>query len=333
MDSKTVGALLKRMKGRRVLVIGDAMLDEYIAGTVDRISPEAPVPVVRVVRRECRPGGAANVALNIQALGGQAALGCVLGSDAAANELSALLAARGIELGGVMKSDSVGTTIKTRIVAERQQVVRFDRESDPAGLTGCMPRFCETVATLIEEVDGVIVEDYGKGLVSQAVLDVVLPKARAFNKPVGFDPKHNHDLKISGITVATPNYREACLAARMPETPLSDSDAAQEHLRAVGERLMALWQSNHLMITLGHHGMFLMGEGDEPVLIPTKAREVFDVSGAGDTVVAAVVLALVAGGDYREAALLANCAAGVVVGKLGTAVCEPDELMAFVDAL
>ncbi len=332
MDSQTVKALLKRMKGKRVLALGDAMLDEYIVGAVDRISPEAPVPVVRVTRRECRPGGAANVALNIQALGGQAVLGCVLGRDAAGSELTDLMAARGIDTVGIMVSDRVATTIKTRVVAERQQVVRIDRESDPSEQADDLAAFCDTLPALIEAADGVVIEDYGKGLVTQKLLDAALPKARALNKTVGFDPKDNHELRLDGITVATPNYREACLAARLPELPLTGA-TAQDHLQAVGERLMRQWKTNHLMITLGPHGMYLTGEGDEPTLIPTKAREVFDVSGAGDTVMAAVALALTAGADYREAALLANCAAGVVVGKLGTAVCEPEELIAFVDAL
>jgi D-glycero-beta-D-manno-heptose-7-phosphate kinase len=333
MDLQGARRLLDRMRNRRILVVGDVMMDEYLTGTVERISPEAPVPVVRVRGRQYRPGGAANVALNVQALGGQARLAAIVGRDATAQKLAELLAARGVDASALTASDKVDTTIKTRVVAERQQVARIDCESDAVALQEALPPFCEKVAGCLDAAEGLIIEDYGKGLITQSLLDAVLPSARARGITVGFDPKDGCELRVSGITVATPNYREACLLARVPEAPLHDPVAGEKRLRAIGERLMAEWGLDHLMITLGPHGMYLMGRDEEPALIPTKAREVFDVSGAGDTVVATVVLALVSGATYREAALLANCAAGVVVGKLGTAVCEPEELLAFIGAL
>ena len=331
MDADCVRKLLDHAAGKRLLVLGDVMVDEYVTGVVERISPEAPVPVVRVHRRECRPGGAANVALNVQALGGQAALVGAIGDDAAGAELSSLLVARGVDVSGLIRADGLNTTIKTRVVAERQQVVRVDSESDPAKVQNCLPSLCAAVSDLLDHVDGLVVEDYGKGLVCQAVLDAALEKARRLNRMIGFDPKDNHALRIEGITVATPNYREACQAAGLPEQTCLDGAAGTEHLNRVGRALMQRWQASHLVITLGPHGMYLMGEGDEPALVPTHAREVFDVSGAGDTVVAAVSLALVAGASYWQAARMANHAAGVVVGKLGTAVCTPAELLASVD--
>jgi D-beta-D-heptose 7-phosphate kinase/D-beta-D-heptose 1-phosphate adenosyltransferase len=311
-----------------VLVVGDVMLDEYVMGTVNRISPEAPVPVVRVRGRECRPGGAANVAFNIQALGGQAVVAGVVGKDAAGADLVRLLKARGIRTDGILATDRIATTVKTRILAERQQVVRIDNESDMDSVAGVADRLAARAKALVSQVAGVIIEDYGKGVICQPVLDAVLPEAIRRGKSAGFDPKDNHDLMIQGITMATPNYKEACWAAGAKERPLADGDLSGDSwLRELGDTLLAKWQAQFMVITLGAHGMYVLERDGTASHIPTRAREVFDVSGAGDTVIAAAVLGLASGASHYEALSLANFAAGVVVGKLGTATCSPAELL------
>jgi len=311
-----------------ILVVGDLMLDRYVFGSVTRISPEAPVPVVHVSREESRPGGASNVALNIGALGGGSAVAGGIGADAAGRELAATLRGAGIRMDGAVEDASVYTTVKTRVVADRQQVVRVDREASPAQFACCVDAICERMPALAAGADGVIIEDYGKGIICQRVVDAVLSAARSAGRPVGLDPKDTHHLSLPWLTLATPNYREACLAAGLPETPLPGDPAQSATLREAGRILSERWGTEYLMITLGPHGMYLLPRGGEARVLPTVAREVFDVSGAGDTVIATAMTALAAGAAFGEAAELANHAAGIVVGKLGTAVCSPAELLA-----
>lgn len=312
---------------QRILVIGDLMLDRYIYGTVRRISPEAPVPVVNVTHEKSMPGGASNVAWNVQALGGRGEIAGVVGRDTEARTLKTLLEQSGVDGHGVWTHDAARTTVKTRIIADRQQVVRVDWE-DALPLDGePLNEFCRLVEKQIGRVHGVIIEDYGKGVISQPVVDAVLAAARARGIPVGYDPKDDHALDVRGVTVATPNRKEAYRAVGREEPyeerpPLEDSDLAE-----VAKRLQAKWGVELLVITLGPHGMYLLEEGGAPVHVPTRAREVFDVSGAGDTVISVCTLALAAGATHREAAELANYAAGVVVAKLGTAPCSADELL------
>lgn len=317
--------------GQRILVVGDLMLDRYICGTVNRISPEAPVPVVRVTREHCSPGGAANVAANIQSLGGEAIVAGIVGKDPEAEKLMEIITDKGIRDYGVLAYDGVRTTVKTRILAERQQVVRVDWEDPPEFNADTMRKFCSSVVDAADGVAGVVVEDYGKGVVCQESVDTVLRVAAEQGIPVGLDPKDNHDLKISGIALATPNFKEACGFAGLPDSPLCDEPESDKRLSRAGDILSKKWNPDLLIITLGPHGMYLLCKGEEPRLIPTRAREVFDVSGAGDTVIAAAFLSLVSGANYYEAASLANCAAGVVVGKVGTATCSPEELFSFVE--
>lgn len=312
----------------RILVIGDLMLDRYVFGAVTRISPEAPVPVVHVLREESRPGGASNVALNIAALGAGSTVAGGIGVDAAGCELAKTLREAGICTDGMLENAATQTTVKTRVVADRQQVVRVDRESPPSQFSGCVDAICERLPALIAVSDGVIIEDYGKGIICQRVVDTALAAARAAGCPVGLDPKDTHHLSLPWLTLATPNYREACLAAGLPETPLDDDVAHSATLCEAGRLLSARWGTEFLMITLGPHGMYLQPRDGEALVLPTVAREVFDVSGAGDTVIAVAMTARAAGASFIEAAVLANQAAGVVVGKLGTAVCSPAELLA-----
>lgn len=319
--------LIRKFADQRILVIGDLMLDRYIYGAVRRISPEAPVPVVNVTHEKSMPGGASNVAWNVQTLGGRGDVAGIVGKDAEARSLLSLLKQGGVGVDAVWAHDEVRTTVKTRIIAERQQVVRVDWE-DSLDLVGePLAGFCARVREQIAQVDGVIIEDYGKGVVRQAVVDAAIAAARERGIPVGYDPKDDHALDVHGVTVATPNRKEAYAAVGMMEPlkerpPLEDPDLVE-----VSKRLLDKWGVDLLVITLGSQGMFLLEEGRKPVHVPTRAREVFDVSGAGDTVIAVCTLALAAGASHRETVELANYAAGVVVAKLGTAPCSSDDLL------
>ena len=324
---KRAAQFLKKFARRRVLVVGDLMLDRYVYGSVTRISPEAPVPVVKVVRETSMPGGASNVAGNIRALGGQAAVAGMIGKDAAGVELRWLLTHAGVDVECAMMFAGAGTIVKERIIAERQQVVRVDFERSATWSPRQSEKFLALLALELDRADGVIIEDYGKGAVTQAVVDLVLAKAAKRGLPVGLDPKDGHELAFQGITVATPNRKEAFAIAGVVDPGAKVDPLADKALRKTGEILMAKWAAENLAITLGAQGMYLLSRGQAPRHVPTRAREVFDVSGAGDTVIAACVTALAAGAKFIEAAELANVAAGVVVGKLGTASCTPEELL------
>lgn len=315
------------MAGKRILVVGDLMLDRYILGNVSRISPEAPVPVVHVDDERAVPGGASNVALNIASLGATGSVAGMAGMDAAGDELLTALNQRGILTTAVLRESRHRTTVKTRIIAERQQVVRVDWEDAYDYSGDSFDRFRDLLATEIAASDGVILEDYGKGVLQPAVAQAVVALAGGRGIPVGLDPKDNHELGVKGITLATPNRKEAFLAAGLPEARPVDPPLSDVRLLKVGDRLMDQLQPAMLLITLGAQGMLMMAANEVPVHVPTRAREVFDVSGAGDTVIATCLLALAAGATHVEAAELANYAAGIVVGKLGTATCTPDELL------
>jgi rfaE bifunctional protein kinase chain/domain len=315
---------------QRILVVGDLMLDRYIYGGVERISPEAPVPVVRVMRTKDMAGGAANVAVNIQSLGGQAVLGGVIGKDSASAALRRVLAERRIRDDGVVALPGTLTTVKMRIVAERQQVVRVDWDGDATVPPSALASLCRKLQKLVDSATGVIIEDYGKGFIRQVVVDSVLAAAQRKRIPVGLDPKDNMDLKLAGIALATPNCREAFACAGLPlKASIAGDPLKDASLRRAEAILLRKWKPAQLIITLGPQGMYLAAPGKAPQVIPTRAREVFDVSGAGDTVIATCLLALAAGADGLEAVVLGNCAAGVVVGKLGTASCSAAELLAF----
>jgi rfaE bifunctional protein kinase chain/domain len=320
--------LLSRFHDLEISVVGDLMLDRYIHGQVDRISPEAPVPVVKVLREHSVPGGACNVALNIQALGGNARVCGVIGTCTLGQELLDHLRKAGVNVRAVLPDPRMTTIVKTRILAERQQMLRVDRENTDMEVVVDSDAFSQALASALDSVQGVILEDYGKGVLRQSVVSRVLAAAKSAGIPSGYDPKDNHELDVRGVTFATPNRKEAFHVAgvrdRSPDhPPLEDSN-----LLAAARRLRELWEPEHLMITLGPQGMLLLSGESPPVHANTRAREVFDVSGAGDTVIATATLALAAGASFREAAELANAAAGIVVAKLGTATTTPDELLA-----
>jgi len=324
-------ALLSEFSHQKILVVGDLMLDRYIYGNVERISPEAPVPVVHVGDEKSVPGGAANVAGNISSLGAKATVNGVLGRDQAAEDLKTILGGADVSMSGSLEVDELRTIVKMRIIAERQQVVRVDWEG-PRELTDSqMGAFCDNVTQSIAGSTGVILEDYGKGVMQPQVVDTVLAAAKKADVVVGFDPKDNHQLVVNGVSVATPNRKEAFMIAGVKEAPAHPDPLQDERLLEVARILQQKWAPKMLLITLGSHGMLLAGDDGSMAHVPTRAREVFDVSGAGDTVISVCVLALASGATPMEAAELANYAAGVVVGKLGTASCTRDELIQYME--
>jgi rfaE bifunctional protein kinase chain/domain len=309
------------MRGRRVLVVGDVMLDEFVWGRVSRISPEAPVPVVEVTGQSFHLGGAGNVAANVRSLGASAVLAGVVGRDAAGERVREALAAAGIESHLVELGRDRPTTVKTRIVAHGQQVVRADREEAADVPAGVEATLVERLRREISSCGAVVVSDYQKGVVTSSLLRRVLPLARRHGIPVLVDPKVRHFRLYRGATVVTPNQLETELA-----TGLRLRGPAE--LLAAGRRVLSLLGCRAVLVTRGEHGMSLFERGRPPLHVPAAAREVFDVTGAGDTVIATMALALAAGASVPEAAVLANCAAGVVVGKVGTAQATPDEVLA-----
>lgn len=305
------------MKGRRVAVVGDAMLDVYLRGDVERISPEAPVPVVRVRERRYALGGAANVAQNVAAAGAVATLVAVVGKDEGAQRLRAMLKALGSN-GDSLIQVARPTTTKTRIVARAQQVVRFDEEDDGDLDPGDVGRVLERIEDVLTTSDALVLEDYNKGVLVKGVIERAMALAKALGRPIVVDPKFRNFFTYRGATVFKPNRREleSALGAAVN---LDDAGT----LPATLERLGAL----HLLLTLGERGMALVSRDGDVRRIPTTAREVYDVVGAGDTVTAYLATALASGASAMEAAVVANFAAGVEVGKLGAATVTPEEIL------
>ncbi len=328
MTSARLETLLARFPHQTILVVGDVMLDHFLWGKVSRISPEAPVPVVEVQRESYFPGGAANVARNLRALGPQVAVLGAVGDDPAGEQLRDILDQQGVETHGLITDPNRPTTLKTRIVAHHQQVVRFDRERTEPLSPALHGRLLEHFEAHLNRASAVIFEDYGKGVLTQRLLDQMHARAKRRDKITAADPNARHLLKFRGLTAITPNRSEAFAAAGMINTEPLDDVLRDEPLMRAGQKLLAKWRPENLLVTLGEHGMCLFRPGKKPHHIPTVAQEVFDVSGAGDTAIATLVLALAAGANAVEAAEISNHAAGVVVGKIGTATCSPEELRA-----
>jgi rfaE bifunctional protein kinase chain/domain len=314
-------ALLQAMRGKRVLVVGDVMLDEFIWGKVARISPEAPVPVVEVTDQSFHLGGAGNVARNIRALGGEAVLAGVVGSDAAGERVRDAVLAAGIESLLAVSDTGRPTTVKSRIVAHNQQVVRADRESASEVPDAVERALVDAARGALPRCQALVVSDYQKGVVTAGLLRRLLPLARRRRTPVLVDPKVRHLALYRRVALVTPNQREAEQAAGI-------AIRSPAQLVAAGRDLLKRLDCRAVLITRGEQGMSLFERGRRPVHIPTAAREVFDVTGAGDSVIATLALALCGGARLPEAAALANYAAGVVVGKLGTASATPGEILA-----
>ena len=311
----------------RVLVLGDVMLDHFIWGSVARISPEAPVPVLDFERESFMPGGAANVARNLTALQVPTELFGAIGNDDAAGRLKKLLAGQKIGCAGLVTNPSRHTSVKTRIVAHKQQVVRIDRETRDgldARLTG---KLIAAVKSKLPKTDAVIIGDYGKGVVTQPLLNEIKSLCRARGVWLSLDPKPVHELNLSGLSLITPNRKETFELANLPDETRHANPLADKNLMLAAQRLLIELHPAMLLITLGELGMLLCQRGKKPFHIPTVAQEVFDVSGAGDTVIATFTLAVAAGASPLEAAILSNHAAGIVVGKIGTATTSPEELL------
>ena len=312
-----------RFSASGVLVVGDLMLDEYVTGSVDRISPEAPVPVVSVKAIEHRLGGAANVTNNIRALGAKAFLAGVVGDDGHGRMLRERLDAAGIDDTGVVIDDSRPTSVKTRVIAQKQQIVRYDRESAAPLPKKVAAALLERVAKLLPKVQAVVLSDYAKGVLAEETVEKLINGARRAGKPVLVDPKTKNFPFYRGASLITPNFKEAREAASLV---VGIHVETQQDLERAAEKLLAKMGIDSLVVTKGEEGMYLFTPKKAPLHIPTAAREVYDVSGAGDTVVATLAVALAAGAELPEAAMIANHAAGIVVAKFGTATASADEL-------
>ena len=315
--------LLGKIEGLRVVVIGDLMLDHYIRGDATRLSPEAPVPVVKVIRDVYTAGGAANVAANLRALGVTTEVVGMVGDDEAGRQLEGLLRQRGVTFDKTLCSGRAATVVKTRVMCRNQQLCRLDREEKP----GAYALSAEAVAGLKERigrVDAVILSDYAKGVITSDLIRRIQEMVRP-EQLLAIDPKPRTELVFSGVTLMTPNKAEAIQLAGLHGIE-AQGVFPQETIAA---RIHERYAPRHLVVTLGGEGMLLCAGGKPGLHIPTAAREVFDVSGAGDTVIATLTAALAAGVDIDRAARFANLAAGVVVGKLGTAVAEPAEILAY----
>jgi len=306
--------------GKRIVVLGDLMLDEFIWGRVRRISPEAPVPVVEVDRQSMALGGAGNVVSNLVSLGASPVPIAVIGDDIGADRLRAAFDELGVEIEGVIVDRARPTTVKTRIIAHNQQVVRADRENRAPITSNIEDAIVEGFVREIESADAVVVSDYGKGLLTPSVLARTLEAALKRDLIVCVDPKMRSFVHYQPVTVITPNHQEAAEASGI----VIDDELG---LVEAGRQLLRSLDCRAVLITRGEEGMSLFTD-DAVTHIPTVAREVFDVTGAGDTVIATLALALASGAFFEEAAILANHAAGVVVAKLGTASVTRDELLA-----
>jgi len=324
LDRTQAESLLKRMDGRKVAVLGDVMLDEYLFGEVSRISPEAPVPIVRVVREQAVLGGAANVAANLKALGAEPLLIGTLQKDVAGDRLLGLLGRLGISISGLVLDPSRPTIIKTRVIGQQQQMLRIDREESGPPEAAVLMGLKNRLERALGEASALIVSDYAKGAVNEPIMATVRELCAAKGLPWIVDPKPAHKALYRGATLMTPNTREAAELAQRPAK--SDAEVAEAGRAILGELGL-----QGLLVTRSERGMALFAPDADhasPWMVPTEAREVFDVSGAGDTVIAAFSAAIAAGADWREAAMLANAAAGVVVAKVGTATVTPAELLA-----
>ncbi len=316
--------LLQKISRVRVLVIGDVMLDHYIWGDATRISPEAPVPVVDIARDSYTAGGAANVALNIASLGAQCTVAGFIAADDAGIKLSKILSAKRIST--IATPGTAATIVKTRVLVQHQQLCRLDREAAPSAYRIAPDKIEPLLNKAIQACDAVVFSDYAKGILTDELIETVSKLARAAGKFIALDPKPKRKLHFRDLDLITPNRREALQLADIepePHTPF----AAEE----VCAKLHKLYGTRNLVITLSEDGMLLSTDGAIGKTIPTAAREVFDVSGAGDTALASLVLALAAGSDLETAAHFANAASGVVVGKIGTATVTPDELLAYIE--
>lgn len=311
--------MIERFAEQKILVLGDLMLDEYLWGDAKRISPEAPVPVVDIQRESVAPGGACNVAVNAASLGGKIYLGGVVGKDAAAQQLKDELLRLNIDLSGIIEDDQRPTITKTRLVARNQQIVRYDREARSSLNKGLQQSLLDWAQAALPEVSLCVFSDYAKGISSPEFMQDFIELANQFHRPVIIDPKGNSLRKYKGALLLTPNLQEA-------EHVTGMEIHTDEDIVATFRIMQAQIPGTNILIKLGAHGMTLFHHAGGNYHVDAEARQVFDVTGAGDTVIAALAMALAAGADLEEATRLANSAAGIVVGKVGTATVTRTEL-------
>jgi rfaE bifunctional protein kinase chain/domain len=312
--------LLHSFKGKKVAVVGDLMVDRYYWGHVSRISPEAPVPVVEVVEEQVRLGGAANVANNIQTLGGEPMLVGLIGKDHPGDVFVEILKERNLPSKGIVIDPSRPTTIKTRVIAHAQHVVRIDNESKSECPEHIRHLIVDAVKYNIHELDAIIIEDYNKGVVTKEVIHELIAVAKKYNKIITVDPKLNNFLEYKHVTVFKPNRREV-------EDAIGGRLKTQGDVEKAGKYLLESLQAENVLLTRGEEGMTLFESNGQVDHVPTQANNVQDVSGAGDTVISTLTMALASGANIREAATMANCAAGVVVGSVGIVPILPQELI------
>jgi rfaE bifunctional protein kinase chain/domain len=312
--------IISKFHQAKILVVGDLILDEFIWGNVSRISPEAPVPVVWVDSENFMPGGASNVAANMRSLGGEIYLAGVVGNDSRGEALQSLLRKRGVHCEGIMADPARPTTQKTRVIADRQQVVRIDREMVKPISDAVLDDIRRYIHDTLPRVDALIIEDYGKGVIVPSLVEEAVKIGKKHKKVITVDPKETHFSYYKGVTTLTPNHHEAAAAVGF-------KIKNEATLEKAGRIMLKKLRSDSFIITRGENGMAIFEPGKPTVKIPTLAREVFDVSGAGDTVISALTLALAVGADILEAAYLSNIAAGIVVGKVGVAVIDREELL------
>ncbi len=320
-----LSAVVKSFCGKRIAVVGDLMLDCYVWGKVDRISPEAPVPVVRVEKVNFRLGGAGNVLRNIATLGGIATAFGAVGNDAEAEEMFREFASYGINTDNIVTDDTRRTTVKRRILAGSQQLIRVDYEDSNDSAQTVRKEIAARLNSALRKgsFDAVIIEDYAKGLLTEDMAQSIVDTANECGVPVILDPKPRHRMYLHGLTLIKPNRSEAYAMAALPSPDAPDT---AEQLTEVAKRIKEAWGTKNLLISLASEGMALFEE-DTLTMLPTKAQEVYDVCGAGDTVIAAVSLGLAAGNPAAASAAVANHAAGIVVAKVGTVTVSADELL------
>jgi len=320
IEESILKKIFESIRSKKVLVVGDLMLDHYIIGDVDRISPEAPVQVVKVEKEKFGPGGAANVAQNIKALGAEPIIIGTVGKDQSGEKLKQIFRKNNISDEGIFSSTHHPTTQKMRIIARNQQLVRIDFEKDDEIEEEVLKEIEKYAEKIVPEIDGIVLQDYNKGLLTKELINLFTSLAQKHNKFIGVDPKAKNFFEYKNVTFFKPNKHEA-------EKNLQYEIKSEEDLKIVAQKLMNKLNCSYVVITLGSKGMFVYENQNNSWQIPTFSQEVYDVSGAGDTVISTLMLALTAGCDIKTASIIANHAAGVVCGKVGAATASPEEIL------
>jgi D-glycero-beta-D-manno-heptose-7-phosphate kinase len=320
LSSDRLDLIQKGFAGKRIAVIGDLMLDRYFWGKVSRTSPEAPVPVVEIDEESTRLGGAANVANNIASLGGVPIMIGIVGKDTGADSLQTLIAEKGFPVTGIIIDSSRPTTIKTRVIAHGQHVVRIDQEEKIDITVDTQQKILAALENQIKSINGIILQDYNKGVLTKGLIQSVIRLAKEYKKPVTVDPKSNNFFEYQGVSVFKPNRKEA-------EEALGHRLNTLDDMKGAAYDLLKKLAAENILLTLGEMGMILLEQNGSLAHVETKARHVADVSGAGDTVIATLTMAMVAGASIRESAALANYAGGIVCGEVGIVPIEKDILI------